>query len=106
MGCPLRRTERRRLWSSPGWRFPVSKTYLHPGNATWYPNGAPTIIMQTTQPATLILLAAAVLSPASSLKAAELEPGFTALFDGQSLNGWKLVDKQGAGYGVKDGVIY
>jgi hypothetical protein len=34
------------------------------------------------------------------------EPGFTSLFDGKTLNGWKLVGKHGEGYGVKDGVIY
>jgi hypothetical protein len=38
--------------------------------------------------------------------AAESEPGFVNLFDGKSLSGWKLVGKQGDGYGVKDGVIY
>jgi len=38
--------------------------------------------------------------------AAETEPGFTSLFDGQTLTGWKLVGKRGEGYGVKDGVIY
>ncbi len=38
--------------------------------------------------------------------AQEAEPGFTSLFDGHSLNGWKLVGKHGDGYGVKDGVIY
>jgi hypothetical protein len=32
--------------------------------------------------------------------------GFVSLFDGQSLNGWKLVAKRGEGYGVKDGMIY
>src|SRR6266480_515872 len=34
------------------------------------------------------------------------EAGFVSLFDGKSLNGWKLVGKTGDGYGVKDGVIY
>ena len=34
------------------------------------------------------------------------EAGFTSLFDGKSLNGWKQVDKHGEGYGVKDGVIF
>lgn len=33
------------------------------------------------------------------------EPGFTRLFDGQSLNGWTLVGKQGPGYVVQDGVV-
>jgi hypothetical protein len=37
---------------------------------------------------------------------AQPEPGFTSLFDGRTLNGWKMVNQHGAGYGVKDGVIY
>src|SRR5256885_422571 len=37
---------------------------------------------------------------------ATAEPGFTSLFDGQTLNGWTLVGKHGDGYGVKDGAIY
>jgi hypothetical protein len=39
-------------------------------------------------------------------RAVETEAGFTPLFDGKSLDGWKLVGKKGEGYGVKDGVIY
>lgn len=38
--------------------------------------------------------------------APQREPGFTSLFDGQSLNGWTLVDQKGEGYGVTNGVIY
>jgi len=34
------------------------------------------------------------------------EVGFVSLFDGKSLNGWRLLGKKGDGYGVKDGVIY
>lgn len=34
------------------------------------------------------------------------EQGFTPLFDGQTLNGWKLADAKGEGYGVTNGVIY
>lgn len=37
---------------------------------------------------------------------AQRETGFVSLFDGQTLNGWKLIGKSGDGYGVKDGVIY
>ena len=37
---------------------------------------------------------------------AQPEPGFTPLFDGKTLNGWKLMQPRGEGYGVKDGVIY
>lgn len=33
------------------------------------------------------------------------EQGFVSLFDGKSLNGWKLVRGHGAGYVVKDGVL-
>jgi hypothetical protein len=38
--------------------------------------------------------------------AAHAQSGFTSLFDGHTLNGWKLVGKHGDGYGVKSGVIY
>ncbi|MBE0541573.1 MAG: DUF1080 domain-containing protein [Verrucomicrobia bacterium] len=37
---------------------------------------------------------------------AQRETGFLSLFDGQTLNGWKLIGKSGDGYGVKDGMIY
>ncbi|HZF38136.1 MAG TPA: DUF1080 domain-containing protein [Blastocatellia bacterium] len=33
------------------------------------------------------------------------EKGFSALFDGKTLNGWKLVGGHGPGYVVKDGVL-
>jgi hypothetical protein len=33
------------------------------------------------------------------------EPGFKALFDGKTLNGWALVRGHGPGYVVKDGII-
>src|SRR5690349_4966068 len=33
------------------------------------------------------------------------EAGFTPLFDGKTLNGWKLVGGHGPGYVVKDGKI-
>ncbi len=52
------------------------------------------------------LFLAGFVSAFSSGLAAETEPGFTSLFDGQSLDGWTLVGKHGEGYGVKDGVIY
>ncbi|MCI0744877.1 MAG: DUF1080 domain-containing protein [Verrucomicrobia subdivision 3 bacterium] len=38
--------------------------------------------------------------------APHLEAGFTSLFNGKDLSGWKLVGKKGEGYEVKDGVIY
>ncbi|MEN9573559.1 MAG: hypothetical protein RL514_1414 [Verrucomicrobiota bacterium] len=34
------------------------------------------------------------------------ETGFLPLFDGKTLNGWKLLGGQGGGYGVKDGVLF
>ena len=34
------------------------------------------------------------------------EAGFTSLFDGETLKGWKQVDKRGEGYGVKGGVLF
>ena len=34
------------------------------------------------------------------------ENGFAPIFDGTTMNGWRLVGKHGDGYGVKDGVIY
>ena len=42
----------------------------------------------------------------AALARAGTDEGFTSLFDGQTLNGWKQVDKHGEGYGVKDGVIF
>jgi hypothetical protein len=53
-----------------------------------------------------ILLALAFVAPALAGRAADTERGFTALFNGTDLSGWKLVGKKGEGYGVKDGVIY
>jgi hypothetical protein len=41
---------------------------------------------------------------ASTLFAAD-EPGFKPLFDGKTLNGWKLVGGHGPGYVVQDGII-
>ena len=34
------------------------------------------------------------------------EAGFTKLFDGETLNGWKLINAKGGGYGVTNGVLY
>lgn len=48
------------------------------------------------------LLAAA---PALALRAQQVESGFTSLFDGSTLNGWKLVRGRGPGYVVENGVI-
>lgn len=46
------------------------------------------------------------LAVASSAAAQTVEPGFTSLFDGKTLNGWELIGKRGEGYGVKDGVLF
>src|SRR5436190_10871904 len=59
-------------------------------------------------PRPALIASCSILFGLSSLPAlsAEVEKGFVSLFDGQSLNGWKLVDKKGDGYGVTNGVIY
>ena len=42
----------------------------------------------------------------TSAMSAQLEPGFTSLFDGESLKGWKLMNPHGGGYGVSNGVLF
>jgi len=37
---------------------------------------------------------------------ASTEPGFTPLFDGESLKGWKMMGQHGEGYSVKNGNIF
>ncbi len=49
-----------------------------------------------------LLIATAVLTGA----AAYAEEGFVPLFDGKTLNGWKLMAGNGPGYGVTNGAIY
>lgn len=41
----------------------------------------------------------------AALAAAPAEPGFTSLFNGKDLSGWKLVRGRGAGYVVQNGII-
>ena len=53
---------------------------------------------------TLLTIALIFLMP-PLLPAAAHEEGFTPIFDGKSLDGWKLVGKTGDGYLVKDGKI-
>ncbi len=48
---------------------------------------------------------ALVLCSAQFTRAWAAEAGFTPLFDGQTLNGWRTVGKQGEGYVPKDGVL-
>ena len=42
---------------------------------------------------------------AGILLAAPAEPGFTTLFNGKDLTGWKLVGQEGRGYIVEDGLL-
>ncbi|HEY8460738.1 MAG TPA: DUF1080 domain-containing protein [Blastocatellia bacterium] len=51
------------------------------------------------------LLTFAIEAGAQSAKPAPDEEGFTPLFDGKTLNGWKLVRGRGPGYVVKDGTL-
>ncbi|HUR47377.1 MAG TPA: DUF1080 domain-containing protein [Candidatus Saccharimonadales bacterium] len=53
-----------------------------------------------------ILTVVALLFAAMAVSRAAAEPGFTDLFDGQTLKGWTLIGKRGEGYGVKSGLIY
>jgi hypothetical protein len=48
---------------------------------------------------------ASILVLAAAMAFAAVEAGFTPLFDGRTLNGWKLMGGHGAGYSVQDGKI-
>jgi len=61
--------------------------------------------MQTKYTLASILTAALSFTALLPAVAAQNDPGFTPLFDGSTLNGWKLVGKQGPGYLAKDGVL-
>lgn len=37
---------------------------------------------------------------------AETERGFIRLFDGKTFNGWKLVNQNGSGYGITNGILF
>lgn len=56
----------------------------------------------------LLLMVVALMATNAIAQTAELqndEKGFVQLFDGKTLNGWKLVRGRGPGYVVKDGVL-
>src|SRR5207247_2596769 len=53
-----------------------------------------------------LLAALAGLALLSACVTTQSERGFVSLFDGQTLNGWKLIKPKGDGYGVTNGVIY
>ena len=44
-------------------------------------------------------------APLLTLRAQPPEPGFTPLFDGRTLNGWRLAGGRGPGYIVNEGAI-
>jgi len=46
-----------------------------------------------------------ILLAATLLMAAPVESGFTSLFNGEDLSGWKIVGQEGRGYIVEDGLI-
>jgi hypothetical protein len=48
---------------------------------------------------------AAIVLAAGILLAAPPEPGFTTLFNGKDLSGWKLVEPEGRGYIVENGLL-
>ena len=48
-------------------------------------------------------ICAALIAP--SIVRADAPRGFTSLFDGKTLNGWKLMGGTGPGYVVRDGMI-
>jgi hypothetical protein len=45
------------------------------------------------------------LTAAIAVSASAAEPGFVALFDGKSLDGWQIVGQKGRGYVVENGLL-
>lgn len=52
------------------------------------------------------LLLGSLLLVVSLTVQAKSERGFVSIFDGKTLNGWKLIGQNGPGYGVTNGVVY
>jgi len=53
----------------------------------------------------LALTAAALLATALPSPGAEVEPGFTSLFDGKSFNGWKMAQENQDTWTIEDGAL-
>ncbi|MSU58209.1 MAG: DUF1080 domain-containing protein [Pedosphaera sp.] len=64
-----------------------------------------TLLKKIFRPSPL-LTALATATLLAACATTQREAGFTRLFDGESLNGWRLVNPHGGGYGVTNGVIY
>ncbi|MDQ6632397.1 MAG: DUF1080 domain-containing protein [Verrucomicrobiota bacterium] len=54
----------------------------------------------------VILLSAFLFQARDGFSENQNETGFVPIFDGQSLNGWKLMDRNGLGYAVTNGIIF
>src|SRR5438067_241653 len=54
---------------------------------------------------THLLIAAVALNTLPIHAATKMESGFTGLFDGKTLNGWKAAGQKGEGYIPQDGVL-
>jgi hypothetical protein len=76
----------------------ANRVIISPGVRAWHSEKQMKSIL------TIIALAFFLTSCATSNKPLA-ESKFKPLFDGKTLNGWQLVDKKGAGYHVKNGVI-
>jgi Domain of Unknown Function (DUF1080) len=69
-------------------------------------------LSQKTKSALVNILLVAVLAAmiggcsTSSPKTAWVEPGFRSIFNGETLDGWVLMGKHGAGFGVTNGAIF
>lgn len=54
---------------------------------------------------TPLFVVAAVSAAVLSASAADVEPGFTSLFDGKTLNGWKKAEENQSAFKVENGAI-